>query len=326
MEPFEQVEQFYRKVVQLPIPQTPTRLTHAQKLSAVEHWDEERKEFLEAETLEDEIDACIDLAWLALGRVIEMGASLPDHFAEVVRANMDRVPGRNPKRPLSTGFDAVKPEGWRGPDHTAILVRHAAAMIEEGMTDASKATQVRKRIILVGHGRHGKDTAAEMLRDRYGYRFTSSSLFCAEKVMLPAFAAVGKIYEANSVPGLEKTEHGPEVACFYDRHGSSHEAGDHRTFWFEGIKAYCTPDKARLAREIFAEHDMYVGIRDSAELFAAQQLGNVVTIWVDASDRLPPEQGSSMNIEPGMADHVLDNNGTLEDLSANLERLMENLA
>lgn len=313
MEPFEQVEQFYRKVVQLPIPQTPLRLTQAQKLSAVEHWDEERKEFLEAETLEDEIDACIDLAWLALGRVIEMGASLPDHFAEVVRANMARVPGRNPKRPLSTGFDAVKPEGWRGPDHTSILVRHAAAMIEEGMTDAGKATQVRKRIILVGHGRHGKDTAAEILRDRYGYRFTSSSLFCAEMVMMGAFHAVGKTYEA------------PEF-CFEDRHGNSPEAGDHRTFWFENIKTFCTPDKARLARAIFAEHDMYVGIRDREELFAAQQLGNVVTIWVDASNRLPPEQGSSMNIEPSMADQVLDNNGTLEDLSANLERLMENLA
>ncbi len=320
MEPFEQIEQFYRKVVQLPIPQTPTRLTHAQKLSAVEHWDEEHKEFLEAETLEDEIDACIDLAWLALGRVIEMGASLPDHFAEVVRANMDRVPGRNPKRPLSTGFDAVKPEGWRGPDHTAILVRHAAAMIEEGMTDAGKATQVRKRIILVGHGRHGKDTAAEMLRDRYGYRFTSSSLFCAEKVMLPLFE-----YEASKWLSQGVPVYADAAECFADRHGSS-AVGDHRTFWFEGIKAYCIPDKARLAREIFAEHDMYVGIRDSAELFAAQQLGNVVTIWVDASNRLPPEQGSSMNIEPTFADHVLDNNGTLENLSANLERLMENLA
>lgn len=315
MDPFKQVEQFYREVVQLPIPSTPRRLTPAQKASAVEHWDEERREFLEAETLEDEIDACIDIAWLALGRVIEMGADLPAHFGEVVRANMDRVPGRNPKRPLSTGFDAVKPEGWREPDHSAILAR------SHGIGHNSR----KPRILLIGHGRHGKDTVAEILRDRYGYTFTSSSLFCAEKVMLPAFEAIGVRY-VSFLPRGETRKLTAAEACFRDRHGDSELAGDHRTFWFEAIKAYCTPDKARLAREIFAAgNDLYVGIRDSAELRAAQRLGNVVTVWVDASDRLPPEQGSSMNVTQGMADYTIDNNGTVEALKAQVDALMGRL-
>lgn len=316
MSPFEQIETFYREVVQLPIPTQPTRLTTDQKLSAIEHWHEEINEFRFAETLEDEIDACIDLAWLALGRVVEMGADLPGHFAEVMRANMERVPGRNPKRPLSTGFDAIKPVGWRGPDHALVLANSAAAAIEDGMTDVLSRTSFNRpkpRILLIGHGRHGKDTVAEILRDRYRYTFTSSSLFCAEHVMIPAFRAIGVEYHS--------ARH-----CFDERHGSSAHAGDHRTFWFETIKAYCTPDKGRLAREIFAAgNDLYVGIRDTGELLAAQQLGNVVTVWVDASCRVEPEQASSMNLTPDMADHMLDNNGTLGELKARVDELVGRL-
>ncbi|MNL63682.1 hypothetical protein D3C87_1878370 [compost metagenome] len=48
-------------------------------------------------------------------------------------------------------------------------------------------------------------------------------------------------------------------------------------------------------------------------------------IWVDASDRLPPEDASSCTVEPWMADFVLDNNGTLEDLKLNLQQLMGSL-
>ena len=401
LDPFGRIEQFYRDIIGLPIPKEPTRLTPAQKKSAVEHWDEERKEFLEAETLEDEIDACIDLAWLALGRVIEMGANLPAHFAEVVRANMDRVPGHNTKRPNSTGFDAIKPEGWQGPDHIAILhrsftrepdwrrhgsepqrvehfldwlssdkpigamyalergdgrqsyVQHfehpkllrkamdrthygsVANSIEAEMIDAGNATDLSTtgavvgmgalasrppvKIILVGHGRHGKDTVAEKLRDQFGLKFVSSSLFCAEKVMMPAFDKHRKQLFGGMVTGHAYPD---AETCYNDRHNYSQYYGDHRTFWFNAIKEYCTPDKARLAREIFAEHDIYVGIRDRRELWAAQLIPNTITVWVDASDRLPPEQASSMNIEPWMANVVLDNNGTLEDLDCGVKNLM----
>lgn len=369
MGPFEQIEKFYREIVRLPIPSEPTRLTPEQKLSAVEHWREEIKEFEDAQSIDDEIDACIDLAWLALGRVIEMGAHLPEHFAEVARANMDRVPGRNPKRPNSTGFDTVKPEGWRGPDHYAVLSRsytmppearrtgyqqledllawlcqrepvgHAFALHIDGKCytvehpgllrrtltgmscEAKGVPNGSPKIILVGHGRHGKDTVAEMLRDRYGYKFTSSSLACAESVMLPAFREIGVEYRPFTPPGESEPVSAAE-ACFRDRHGESELAGDHRTFWFEQIKRFCTPDKSRLAKAIFAENDMYVGIRDRRELWAAKLIPGTVTIWVDASDRLPPEQGSSMNIEPWMADLVLDNNGDLADLERNVVALM----
>jgi dephospho-CoA kinase len=45
-------------------------------------------------------------------------------------------------------------------------------------------------------------------------------------------------------------------------------------------------------------------------------------IWVDRSDHLPPESKDSMSLEQWMADFTIDNNGTLEDLKFNLDRLM----
>lgn len=370
---FAQIETFYRDVIKLPIPEYPQRLTANQKASAVEHWQEEIAEFEAAETLEDEIDAALDLAWLAIGRVIEMGAPAADHMQEIVRANMDRVPGRNEKRPLSTGYDAVKPEGWIGPKHHHVLCRHIRALIEERLhmrhennqaSDESfklvspqpsvpegvpagtiahynrwpmapyscvtggyyipAAVEVtgvdskefhslttRRPLILVGHGRHGKDTVAEMLRDQYGLQFTASSSFCAEKVMIPAFQ------HPHATP---KKDYPSVQACFDDRH-------NHRAFWFDSIAAYNTPDKAKLAKEIFAAgNDLYVGVRDFQELFAIKlNFPEAIVIWVDASKRLEREDTSSMNIGPWMADIYLDNNGDLATLAANVALLAKNL-
>lgn len=43
------------------------------------------------------------------------------------------------------------------------------------------------RMMVVGHGRHGKDTVAEILRDQFGATFVSSSWFMAERVVFPRF-------------------------------------------------------------------------------------------------------------------------------------------
>lgn len=319
MDQLDQIRECNARVFKTPIPPVPTRLSAGRKQWALTAFREETQEFEDAQTLEDELDACIDLAIFALGRVVEMGADAKAHFDEVMRANFDKVPGRVPQRDPGEGyFDGAKPAGWRGPDHASILARTAAEACEFEVTDAGKAAiasgRVAPPILLIGHGRHGKDTVAEMLRDRYGYTFTSSSLFCAEKVMLPAFEAV----VSNFYRTVEE--------CFNDRHGSSQFFGDHRTFWFETIKAYCTPDKARLAREIFAAgNDLYVGIRDEAELRAAQALPSVVTVWVDASNRVPPEGAGSMNLTADMADKFLDNNGSIEYLAVQVDALMKEL-
>ena len=48
-------------------------------------------------------------------------------------------------------------------------------------------------------------------------------------------------------------------------------------------------------------------------------------IWVDRSDHLPPESVDSMSLEQWMADYTIDNNGSLADLSFNIDQLINYL-
>lgn len=150
------------------------------------------------------------------------------------------------------------------------------------------------KILLLGWARHGKDTVAEILRDNHGFRFESSSHFCAEHVCRPAMAELGITYGS-----LEE--------CYADR-------VNHRATWYEAIKAYNGEDPARLAKGILEQGDIYVGMRSAYEFAEARKLFDQIW-WVDASGRgLPPEPRDSMDIdrEPGFT--LIPNNGSLHDL------------
>lgn len=135
------------------------------------------------------------------------------------------------------------------------------------------------RLILLGHARHGKDTVADLLRDRHGFKPMGSSLFACERVILPWF----RDWAGRHYPSVE--------ACYADR-------GNHRATWFDLICAYNREDPARLARELFeAGHDVYVGMRSAREFEAARHLADVV-VWVDALGRLPPEPADSFDLDP----------------------------
>jgi hypothetical protein len=159
----------------------------------------------------------------------------------------------------------------------------------------------KKKLLVIGHGRHGKDTVCEILRDKYGYSFESSSQFCSK---LFIYDMLKKKYNYSS-----------EEECYADRH-------NHREEWYNAICDYNVPDAARLGREIFKAHDIYCGLRNKREYFAMRNT-NVFdyAIWVDRSDYLPPESKDSMTLEPWMADFHIDNNGTLEDLKFWIDEL-----
>lgn len=158
------------------------------------------------------------------------------------------------------------------------------------------------KLMILGYARHGKDTVAEILREEHGVQFVSSSFAAAEKVMMPYFKSKGIEYAS-----LDE--------CYADR-------VNHRQEWFEQIAAYSSPDKARLAREIYAVSDAYVGIRAVEEFNAVKKEGLFdYSIWVDRSKHMPPESSVSNTITPNMANYVLDNNGTLEELRVRASNL-----
>jgi len=153
------------------------------------------------------------------------------------------------------------------------------------------------KILICGHGRHGKDTVAEILELHFGFRYSSSSNWCSEHVVFP------KLKHKYNYVTIEQ--------CYEDR-------VNHRSEWFDIISEYNSPDRTTLGRAILAEGDIYVGLRNKAEMWALRNTRVFdISIWIDALDRLPPEDESSMTIEPWMCDFWIDNNGSPDELTFN---------
>jgi dephospho-CoA kinase len=161
------------------------------------------------------------------------------------------------------------------------------------------------KLLIVGNGRHGKDTLAEILHEKYGLKFKGSSEAAKDCIVFPIL---------RSKYGYTSSEE-----CYEDRH-------NHRSEWFSLITEYNSLDKARLARVICKDYDIYIGMRNDLEFrqCLTEKLFDHV-IWVDASERLPPEDSSSFNIpfDPKLM-HVIHNNGTRSEFQSNVEDFIRN--
>jgi hypothetical protein len=161
------------------------------------------------------------------------------------------------------------------------------------------------KLIIFGHQRHGKDTACEYLEAEYGLTFSASSMFACRLFLYD------QLRERFGYDSLD--------ACFEDR-------VNHRQLWYEAIRDYNDPDRARLGKAIFAEHDVYCGIRDREEFECLKREGQFdLAVWIDASERKPPESVDSMTLTREDADLVIDNNRTLIDFMERLDGLMARL-
>lgn len=347
---------FHEAVTKMPIADFPQMLMDLRRTKALNFLYEEYTEFMDATSIADQADALIDLVYVAYGRLLEMGIRPGPAFSLVHQANMQKVSGANKR---GDTFEAAKPEGWKAPDfehHLGLdkgqyiglarkphpldgvsvdecfargvdpltpleIPAFEPVMYKPRVNPWDGASKPKPKILLLGYGRHGKDTVAEMLRDGYGFSFTSSSMACAEKVMLPHFRKARKDW--FELPKMEghKSDCPPAydtiVNCFNDRH-------NHRAAWFKAIEAFNTPDKSALGQMIFSEHDIYCGLRSAREFHAVRNSGLYdVCIWVDRLQHVPAESRESCTVEPWMADYVLDNNGSLDELAFNLKQLME---
>jgi hypothetical protein len=133
----------------------------------------------------------------------------------------------------------------------------------------------RPKILILGHGRHGKDTVAEILESTLGLTFTSSSYACLQ-VIKPVLCAA-RDYEDFTDDEI----YAARVNC--------------RDLWKEAITLVNTPDKSYLAKLVLEQSDMYVGMRCNQEFLASKDLFDLV-IWVEAFERIP-EADPTLDIE-----------------------------
>ena len=149
-------------------------------------------------------------------------------------------------------------------------------------------------ILIIGHARHGKDTVAEFLRDIYGFKFASSS-YSAAKIFI-----YDRLKDKYGYKSLDE--------CFEDR-------VNHRCEWHDLICWYNAEDKARLAKEIMKENDIYVGMRSDDEIQACVEQGVFDVVVGVYNPRKPHEGTGSFNIDLFMmSDYVILNNRTKESL------------
>lgn len=162
------------------------------------------------------------------------------------------------------------------------------------------------KLLILGHGRHGKDTVAEILNEKFGMTFQSSS---------QAASGIFLYEKLKNKFGYETPEE-----CYTDRH-------NHRALWHKEISEYNTPDKSKLAQGIMKDNDIYVGMRCSEELKACMEKGLFdYIVWVDASERIEyKESADSFNIDKGLADYYINNSGTLEDLENSVYNMYNEL-
>lgn len=152
------------------------------------------------------------------------------------------------------------------------------------------------KYLILGHGRHGKDTVAEILREDFGISFQSSSRAACEIFIFQHLQDRGWEYE-----DLDD--------CYADRHNC-------REMWKELITGYNPPnDKSKLCREILEHNDCYVGMRCQLEYEASKSLFDHV-LWVDALKRHPTDTTMTIHRDESMI--VIDNNSSLLNLKLNL--------
>ena len=156
------------------------------------------------------------------------------------------------------------------------------------------------KILILGYGRHGKDSAAELLVNYFKLNFYSASLLAAE---LFIFDKLKDIYHYNNVK-----------ECYDDR-------SNHRAEWHELINNFNAENPNNdLTKQLMEKSDIYVGMRSVTD-FVKYQIYFDLIIWVDASKRLPKENEDSCELTPDCADIIIDNNSDFEWFAHKVNRL-----
>jgi hypothetical protein len=152
------------------------------------------------------------------------------------------------------------------------------------------------KLAIVGHGRSGKDTAAEYLASISSLRYVAGTSYWARHLVFSDFAATGVHYlDAH--------------ACWLDRH-------NHRQRWAKVIGDYNRDDPVQLYRDCLRDQSLLTGIRWRNEMQACRA-ANLVDAWVWI-DRPNIPVDPTMEFGADECDFTIHNSGTLEQFHARL--------
>jgi predicted HAD superfamily Cof-like phosphohydrolase len=133
---FDDVRDFHEKF-NLPVTgvERCTHMTEEIAMYRIRFLSEELEEFIDAvneRNLAAQLDALVDLAWVAMGTAHFMGAPFNEAWAEVVRANMSKVLKKENDGEHKRGMVETirKPPGWQGPRIQQVIEIHNANMAE----------------------------------------------------------------------------------------------------------------------------------------------------------------------------------------------------
>lgn len=116
MNMYKDVADFHTLILGVESPDTPSLISFDFCVERTRFLQEELGEFIQAASTGDIVgvsDALADLVYVALGTSIQMGLPFDDIWHAVQSANMQKVRGMTKR---GNKVDAVKPEGWVGPE------------------------------------------------------------------------------------------------------------------------------------------------------------------------------------------------------------------
>jgi dephospho-CoA kinase len=157
------------------------------------------------------------------------------------------------------------------------------------------------KILIVGHARHGKDTAANIMCELFDLKSKSSSLAAAEIFIFD------KLKDTYDYKTIEE--------CWEDR-------VNRRALWYNLITEFNTPDKLKLTKAILQENDIYIGLRNIAEVQEAvdEQVFDWVIGVFDKRKKLEATDSFDHEVMD-FCDFIIENDGTLEDLQNKISTL-----
>lgn len=159
------------------------------------------------------------------------------------------------------------------------------------------------KILIIGDKRHGKDTVGEMIEQTFGLKAGGSSIVALETFLLSV---------------LEQ-----KYLMFYDSIEDAYQDRvNHRAIWCKEISFYNRNDKAKLAKKVLEDNDMYIGMRDHSELDHCIDI-KLFDYIIGVYDPRKEREGKDSNTIDVFkySDFLILNNKGLEELRWKVENL-----